>query len=179
MYYSNLKRGKDYKDCMKTIVIAIMDFEYFKEGDFHEIATVKRNTGNLPLTDKMELHYIQLPKFRKKCKKLSSGIDYWLALIMNYEMEEVRKMAKEKKTLQKAIDETEYLTGEEAEKRWAYLRLKAEIDENTAYSNGLEQGVEKEKIAIAKKMLEQKVDIELIKTCTGLTEEEISNLKEE
>ena len=98
-------------------------------------------------------------------------------------------MAKEKKTLQKAIDETEYLTGEEAEKRWAYLRLKAEIDENTAYSNGLEQGIEKgkiegkiegeqqEKIAIAKKMLEQNVDIELIKTCTGLTEEEINKLK--
>ena len=101
---------------MKTIVIAIMNFEYFKEGDFHEIATIKRNTENIPLTDKMELHYIQLPKFRKKCKKLSSGIDYWLALIMNFEMEEVKKMAKEKKTLQKAIDETEYLTGEEAEK---------------------------------------------------------------
>ena len=159
---------------MKTIVIAIMNFEYFKEGDFHEIATIKRNTENMPLTDKMELHYIQLPKFRKKCKKLSSGIDYWLALIMNFEMEEVRKMAKEKKTLQKAIDETEYLTGEEAEKRWAYLRLKAEIDENTAYSNGLEQG----KLAIAKKMLEQKADIEFIKTCTGLTEEEINKLKE-
>ena len=160
---------------MKTIVIAIMDFEYFKEGDFHEIATIKRNTDNLPLTDKMELHYIQLPKFRKKCKKLSSGIDYWLALIMNYEMEEVRKMAKEKKVLQKAIDETEYLTGEEAEKRWAYLRLKAEIDENTAYSNGVEQG----KLAIARKMLEEKVDIEIIKTCTGLTEEEINKLEEE
>ena len=141
---------------MKTIVIAIMDFEYFKEGDFHEIATIKRDTDNLLLTDKMELHYIQLPKFRKKCKKLSSGIDYWLALIMNYEMEEVRKMAKEKKTLQKAIDETEYLTGEEAEKRWAYLRL-----------------------AIARKMLEEKVDIELIKKYTGLTEEEINKLKEE
>ena len=174
MYFSNLKRGKDYKDCMKTIVIAIMNFEYFKEGDFHEIATIKRNTENIPLTDKMELHYIQLPKFRKKCKKLSSGIDYWLALIMNFEMEEVKKMAKEKKALQKAIDETEYLTGEEAEKRWAYLRLKAEIDENTAYSNGLEQG----KLAIAKKMLEQKADIEFIKTCTGLTEEEINKLKE-
>lgn len=160
---------------MKTIVIAIMDFEYFKEGDFHEIATIKRDTDNLLLTDKMELHYIQLPKFRKKCKKLSSGIDYWLALIMNYEMEEVRKMAKEKKTLQKAIDETEYLTGEEAEKRWAYLRLKAEIDENTAYSNGVEQG----KLAIARKMLEEKVDIELIKKYTGLTEEEINKLKEE
>ena len=160
---------------MKTIVIAIMNFEYFKEGDFHEIATIKRDTDNLLLTDKMELHYIQLPKFRKKCKKLSSGIDYWLALIMNYEMEEVRKMAKEKKTLQKAIDETEYLTGEEAEKRWAYLRLKAEIDENTAYSNGVEQG----KLAIARKMLEEKVDIELIKKYTGLTEEEINKLKEE
>ena len=168
---------------MKTIVIAIMNFEYFKEGDFHEIATIKRNTENIPLTDKMELHYIQLPKFRKECKKLSSGIDYWLALIMNFEMEEVKKMAKEKKALQKAIDETEYLTGEEAEKRWAYLRLKAEIDEHTAYSNGLEQGIEKgerqEKIAIAKKMLEQKADIEFIKTCTGLTEEEINKLKEE
>ena len=47
MYFSNLKKGKDYKECMKTIVIAIMNFEYFKEGDFHEIATIKRNTEKL------------------------------------------------------------------------------------------------------------------------------------
>ena len=32
-------------------------------------------------------------------------------------------------------------------------------------------------IEIAKKMLEQKIDIETIKTCTGLTEEEIDEKK--
>ena len=142
MYYTNLLKGKNYNTSMKTIVIAIMNFDYFKEGKFHEIARIKRDSGNLLLTDKLELHFIQLPKFRKKCKKLSTGLDYWLALILNYEMGEVKKMAKENKNLKKAIDEMEYLTGDEAERRWAYLRLKAEIDENTAYSNGYEQGIE-------------------------------------
>ena len=105
MYYTNLLKGKNYNTSMKTIVIVIMNFECFKEGDFHEIARVKRDTENLLLTDKLELHYIQLPKFRKKCKKLSSGLDYWLALIMNYEMGEVRKMAEVLKDISRTFNE--------------------------------------------------------------------------
>lgn len=110
MYHSNLLKGKNFKTSMKTIVIAIMDFEYFKEGDFHEIARIKRDYEGILLTDKLELHFIQLPKFREKCKKLSSMLDYWLALIGEYEMGEVKKMSKENKNLKKAIDEMEYLT---------------------------------------------------------------------
>lgn len=163
---------------MKTIVIVIMNFECFKEGDFHEIARVKRDTENLLLTDKLELHYIQLPKFRKKCKKLSSGLDYWLALIMNYEMGEVRKMAEENKNLKKAIDEMEYLTGDEEQRRWAQLRLKAEMDENTAFSNGLEQGTISEKIETARRLLKAGVDIETIIVATKLDREEVEKLAE-
>ena len=161
---------------MKTIVIVIMNFECFKEGDFHEIARVKRDTENLLLTDKLELHYIQLPKFRKKCKKLSSGLDYWLALIMNYEMGEVRKMAEENKNLKKAIDEMEYLTGDEEQRRWAQLRLKAEMDENTAFSNGLEQGTISEKIETARRLLKAGVDIETIIVATKLDREEVEKI---
>ena len=176
MYYTNLLKGKNYNTSMKTIVIVIMNFEYFKEGDFHEIARVKRDTENLLLTDKLELHYIQLPKFRKKCKKLSSGLDYWLALIMNYEMGEVRKMAEENKNLKKAIDEMEYLTGDEEQRRWAQLRLKAEMDENTAFSNGLEQGTISEKIETARRLLKAGVDIETIIVATKLDREEVEKI---
>ena len=46
---------------------------------------------------------------------------------------------------------------------------------------GLQQGIEKgqknKSLEIAKKMLENKTDIELIKEFTGLSEEEINNLK--
>ena len=178
MYYTNLLKGKNYNTSMKTIVIVIMNFECFKEGDFHEIARVKRDTENLLLTDKLELHYIQLPKFRKKCKKLSSGLDYWLALIMNYEMGEVRKMAKDNKNLKKAIDEMEYLTGDEEQRRWVQLRLKAEMDENTAFSNGLEQGTISEKIETARRLLKAGVDIETIIVATKLDGEEVEKLAE-
>ena len=76
-----------------------------------------------------------------------------------------------------------------AELREKYIRDQYSI-EAYGYDRGKEDGINigknigkiegkrQEKNEIAKKMLEQNVDIELIKICTGLTEEEINKLKE-
>ena len=87
-------------------------------------------------------------------------------------------MAEEKKKLKKAIDEMEYLTGDEEQRRWAQLRLKAEMDENTAFSNGLEQGTISEKIETARRLLKAGVDIETIIVATKLDREEVEKLAE-
>ena len=46
-----------------------------------------------------------------------------------------------------------------------------------AYDDGKEEGIKENKIEIAKKMLEEKMDFKIISKLTGLTKEEIKNLQ--
>ena len=45
------------------------------------------------------------------------------------------------------------------------------------YEKGITQGIEQNKIENAKKMLKEKLDIDLISKITGLSKEEIEKLK--
>ena len=47
---------------------------------------------------------------------------------------------------------------------------------NIGISQGINQGMKKEKLEIAKNLLEQNVDIDVIMSATGLTKEEIEKL---
>jgi len=75
----------------------------------------------------------------------------------------------------------EYLAGDEGTKRLAYLREKAIRDEQAAIAGatrrGREEGIQTNKIETAKKMLAKNVDIDFISEITGLTKEEIENIK--
>lgn len=83
---------------------------------------------------------------------------------------------KENEEIKKANDEYEYLTGEEAERRIAFLRDKAIRDEKSIREGAVEEGERKKQIEIAKKMLKMKLTIEQIEEATGLTKEEIEKL---
>ena len=88
------------------------------------------------------------------------------------------------KYIKKAEEELEYLTGDEETRRLAYLREKAIRDERAAmtkarregHAEGLIAGEKKNKKEIAKKMLAENIDINLIVKITELTKEEIENL---
>ena len=198
VYHENLKSGEDYIDIPNSISIWITNYNVFKEGPFHERARLKRDYENILLTDSLELHYIQLPKFKEKCKKISSKLEEWLTFIINENMEAI-KMCKNE-NVKKAEEEFEYLTGDEETKRLAYLREKAIRDEMAAMAKARREGMEEgekigknlgekigEKIGekrgkkskaleIAKKMLVKGIDTESIIEITGLTKEEIENL---
>ena len=86
----------------------------------------------------------------------------------------------ENEYVKKAEEELEYLSGDAAERRLAELREKAIRDEAAAMAGatrrGIEEGIKKEKIQIAKRMLAENIEIETIVRVTGLTKEEIKNL---
>ena len=179
--------GQNYTEVPRSISIWITDYNVFDEGPFHEKARIKRDYENIVLTDKLELHYIQLPKFRKKCKRISSKLEEWLSFIKYDNMEELHMIKNEK--IKKAEEELEYLTGDEEAKRLAYLREKAIRDEYNSNSmarkigleEGIQKGIQKGKIEnrkeIAKKMLEENIDIEIIAKITTLSVDEIKKLK--
>ena len=186
VYHESLAKGVSYINAFKTIGIWITNYDVFKEGPFHEIARLKRDYENIILTDKYELHYIQLSKFKKKCKRISTKLEQWLLFIINENMEEINMV--DNKYVKKAEKELEYLSGDEETRRLAELREKAIRDELAAIaqakeegrseglSEGRNQGINQGKIIVAKKMLEKKMDINLIAEMTGLTKEEIEKL---
>ena len=182
-YHQSLENGQDYIEIPKSIGIWISNFNVFNdEGPFHEIVRLRRDYENQIFTDKIEMHYLQLPKFKQKCKRISNKLEEWLTFISFENMEELKMIENEK--VKKAEEELEYLSGDEAERRIAYLRETAEIDRKFAMTAARDQGrVEgrsegkiEEKIDTAKKMLAEEMDINLIIKITGLTKDEIEKL---
>ena len=182
-YHRSLENGQDYIELPKSIGIWISNFNVFSdEGPFHEIVRLRRDYKNQIFTNKIEMHYLQLPKFKQKCKRISNKLEEWLTFISFENMEELKMIENEK--VKKAEEELEYLSGDEAERRIAYLRETAEIDRKFAMTaardqgraEGKSEGRAEEKIDVAKKMLEKNIDISLIIEVTGLTKEEIEKL---
>ena len=95
---------------------------------------------------------------------------------------------KKNKEIKKANEEYEYLTGDAAEKRLAFLRDKAIRDEKSmlegAKEEGIEQGlkegkkegIRKNQIDVAKKLLKMNMSIDKISEITELSKEEIEKI---
>ena len=104
---------------------------------------------------------------------------------------EVELAVKENKEIKKAKEEYEYLTGDAAQRRLAFLRDKAIRDEKNMVASakeegmkegmeeGIKEGIEKSKMIMAKRLLKEKMTIEQIVKITELSEEEIEKLKSE
>ena len=183
MYSSSIKAGKDYDDLEKTIVILISDYELdslkkipkyqtkwqIREEEYHQII----------LTDVMELYIIETSKFMKYSEKSENNYkekNLWLKFIEN---PEVVKMS-ENAEIQKAQRELEKISNDEHERYLAELREKYIMDqkatEDAGYNKGKTAGIMVGTKMVAKKLLKQGIDIEIICNATGLTKEEIKKL---
>lgn len=192
MYIAGIKSGQKYDELKKTIVILIADFEieHLKKvpKGHTEWKLREKDFSKVVLTEVCEIHIIELPKLRSivKNKKLSSKenkLKSWARFLLTpNEMEEVDM--KNNEALQKAKKELENIQQNEYEQKMAELRMKHIMDsqaiEEYGYDKGLKQGIEqgeqKAKFEIARKMLKNKINIKNIMECTGLTKEEIEEL---
>ena len=197
-YSRQIKRGDRFGKLQKTISIAILDHELEELRGIEEIGVKwqirDEITGKRILTDRLELVIIELPKARKMYKtNPSNTICQWMLFLDNPNQKEVVQIMKDNKDINKAIDELEQVSGNERLRRIAELKEKYIRDEQSSieyaqdegYRQGEENGREKgkaegrveEKTEIAKNMLKENVEKTLISRVTGLSLEEIENLK--
>ncbi len=192
-YYNNLVAGEDYRKVKKTIAINILDYEQFEKGPFHEIARLRRDYQNKILTNKLEIHFIQIPKFKKEERGIKTKLEQWMQFISQTNPKGVELAMKENKEIRKANDEYEYLTGEAAERRLAFLRDKAIRDEKSMLEGAREQAIKegreegrkegeelgerKKQVEITKELLKIGMKIEDIERVTKLTKEEIEKIR--
>ena len=179
-YYNNLMSGENYREVKKTIAINILDYEQFREGPYHEIVRLRRDYENEIMTDKMEIHFIQIPKFVKERRGVETKLEQWMQFISQVNSKGVELAMEKNKEIKKAKDEYEYLTGEEAERRIAFLRDKAIRDEKSmrqgARDEGRQEGERTKQLEIAKKLINRNMTTKEIMEITELTEKEIEEL---
>ena len=84
---------------------------------------------------------------------------------------------KENDKVKRAVENYEVLTGDEEVKRLAEIRLMSKLEEKSALDCAKEEGLEQGKREIAQKLKKQKMPIKQISEITGLSEEEIEELK--
>ena len=181
MYLENINQGQDYTSLEKVITINILDFEFLGtesyQSSFHLWEDIEKD---YMLTDVVEIHFLELPKFRKKKDKdyRENAIERWLMFLEKDTPETTLKELMSLDTaIEKAEQKIEYLSSDEETMRIYYERERSLHERANMISSAEARGLEKGKLEIAKNLLDMNISIEQIVLATGLSEEEINKIK--
>ena len=177
--------------------IAKMRFEKINKDEYVDMGyKEEEQIGNKYI----EFHVIELPKFIKKNPGVEKRLEQWLWLIVGRK-EKVEMAVKENKNVKKADKVLERISKDPKERERYEAILKAEFNQKISnqkfmdkgiiegeargkiigreegMKEGKKEGKKQNQIEIAKKMLGDKIEIKTIEKYTGLTEEEINELK--
>jgi predicted transposase/invertase (TIGR01784 family) len=196
LYTNQLKEAEPFEKLNKAISISILNFILFKkERDLHNIYRYLNIKSKEELTDVKELHFIELPKFKKdKPKKLQSRFEKWLHILKFGEIyadniDDLPDELKEEEEIVMALQEMVRASNDETVRQILEMRSKARHEEASRLyqaeqrgkeegkEEGIKEGEEKERISIAKNMLKLKFPLDAISQVTGLTASEIEKLK--
>jgi predicted transposase/invertase (TIGR01784 family) len=188
--------GYQYNSIPKTISISILDsgLLFRQNEDIHNIFRYKNIKSNDELTDVIELHFIELDKFRKeKPFDLSTRFERWLYLLKFGEIykggrEELPKELKEEEGIPMAADAYQQMMSHEHFRLYLIERDMAKSDYISGLydareeglqlgrKEGIQQGIQQANIDNARNMLKDGINREMIKKYTGLSDNELDEL---
>ncbi|MBB3696846.1 Rpn family recombination-promoting nuclease/putative transposase [Flammeovirga yaeyamensis] len=181
--------GKGWKYELKAVyVVSLMDFTFDQSADFHHVVELK-NQRNEVFYDKLKFIYLELPKFKKSEQELSNHFDKWIYILNRLESFTEAPKFYQEYIFKRVFEITEYTALAKEEQMRYEEDLKIFRDYlntlDTAEAKGREEGrkegvLEGERrkaIETAKSMLSDGLPPEKISIYTGLTVEEISQLK--
>ena len=184
-----LQVGHKYTELKKSIVIFITNYNFLKRNSYHSIGrmkfdkTIEDEYVNLGYDKEdevaskyIEVHYIELPKFKKKELSKFTKLDQWMC-IFTQNREGIMLAEKENKEIKRAINTLDFLSKDPKERERHNSIVMAEYNRLVSEHNFFEDGKKEGKLEIAKKMLKEKVPIEMIEKFTELSKEEIEKIK--
>ncbi|WP_448527961.1 Rpn family recombination-promoting nuclease/putative transposase [Raineya sp.] len=200
-YISQLNAKEEYYQLKPVIFIGILDFTFLETSHYlsrHLILDEK--TQEHKLKD-LEFNFIELPKFNKTEKELQTLTEKWVFFIKNAENLEVIPESVDDEGLKTAyLEADKHLWSKKDLEAYEYARMR-ETDEKAekmkaeqvgfqkglekgiekgikkGVKKGIKEGIEKNKIETALKAIQKGLDNETISELTGLSLQEIENLR--
>ncbi|TAE00337.1 MAG: Rpn family recombination-promoting nuclease/putative transposase [Bacteroidetes bacterium] len=186
-YSSQLNVGDDYYKLKPTIFIGILNFVFLEGANYlsrHLILDAE--TQEHKLKD-LDFNFIELPKFNKTESELQNLVEKWIYFIKNAENLTVLPPNLDDEGLKSAYTEADRHLWTKAElDAYAYARMR-ETDEKAremlveerGRNQGKMEGKNLRNIEVAKNAINKGLDNETIAAITGLTVEQIEQLRKE
>jgi predicted transposase/invertase (TIGR01784 family) len=188
-----LKRGDRYKDLKRTITIGLINYELKELEDIEEMHTIwnfrEQEHKEKVLTYLQELHIIEMPKAEKEYKRNPGNkLAQWIMFILNPNGMEVMSIMSENEEIKETSDKLEGISENEHLRKKMEMLERWELEEQwnrhsiqeygkqLGKAEGEAIGAQNQKVEIAKQMLKENLEIDLIAKVTGLTKEEIEAL---
>ena len=172
MISEQLQVGEDYQNLKKSIVIFITNYNFLKRNSYHSVGrmkfdkTIEDEYVNMgyEIEDEVaskyiEVHYIELPKFKKKELSKFTKLDQWMC-IFTQNREGIMLAEKENKEIKRAINTLDFLSKDPKERERHNSIVMAEynrlVSEHNFFNDGLEKGMKKRKNRNSKKNAKRK-----------------------
>jgi predicted transposase/invertase (TIGR01784 family) len=179
-FIKGISASENYKDLPKVITINIVNFDNIKLDDFHTCFHLwEDDHHDYLLTDVLEIHFINMVKFRKiKSKDIANKpLERWMTFFYFSTTEEtLQEVIRMDGTINKSNDLLNFVMQDKEALRAYHMREMAQMDWNTGVSTAEEKGHMKAQLEIAKNLLRKGLSEELICETTGLDMETIKSL---
>lgn len=180
LYLEGIQKGEDYKTLSKVITINLVDFEFLDIPAYHTSYHLwEDEKKDYMLTDLVEIHFIELPKFRRLQNKnyKENPLQRWLTFletdVSKIMLEELMHM---EPAIRMAEEKLEYLSSDPRTIELYKARENSAHEKANIYSSGKEEGEKEAQLKIAKALLDV-LDDEVIALKTGLDIEQIRKLR--
>ncbi len=188
LYYSTFaiqeqaKRGREWNYELKHVyTVGIMDFMFklepkYKEKHLTYVQLLDIETKEV-FYEKLSYVYLEMPKFTKTLEACTTHFEKWLYFIRNlHSLNNIPSLTREEVFVQ--LFEQAEIAKYDAKERIAYENsLKYYRDLKNVIDTHFEKGKQEEKITTAKKSLQIGLSLEQIAEITGLSIEQIQQLK--
>jgi predicted transposase/invertase (TIGR01784 family) len=150
-YSRSLNKGQDYLDLPRVTAINIVDFEFILKGGFHTSFHLWEDRDkSIQLTDALEIHFVDMVKFRRVEKKdiEKEPLQRWLTWFdRNSPAELVAEVEKMDRAIKKAAERAETVCRDKEALRAYQMRQMALSDWTSGINHARREG-EKEVIEL-------------------------------
>ncbi|MGN1326804.1 MAG: Rpn family recombination-promoting nuclease/putative transposase [Clostridia bacterium] len=181
LYQSQIKRGGDYSEAKRVVLIAILDYKLSLTEKLEQMETIwqlrEKMHPELLLTNYIELRIIEINKVKKMYEKDKENKKaQWILFLDDPNSKEVKEIMEENKDIEQATVTVRKMSEDEKIARLAELREKAIMDEKAIYRAGLERGEKEKSLKIAKELLKRGMSKEEVITIVQLELRDLENI---
>ncbi len=177
-----LNEKDSYDKLRKTIIISILDFNYFLRDQryFRRCCYKDFETDQLyPELDFADLYFVELRKFDNEFKHIKTTLDRWITFLnraTELDKENLPDELKDPEIIQ-AMNTIDTMSLNAKEREYYESEKKVMRDRDAVMQTAVENAVDNTKLEIAKKGIIAGFSNDIIKTMTDFTDKQINDIR--
>ena len=181
IYSNQLIESDSYDKLRKTIIISLLDFDYFTNDKryFRRCCYKDFETGELyPELDFADLYFVELKKFDNELKHIKTTLDRWIMFLnkaSELDKDNLPDELKEEAIIQ-AINTIDTMSFNAKEREYYESEKKVMRDRDAVIQTAVENAIDNRNIEIAKEMKLGNEPIDKIIRFSGLPKDHIDKL---